>query len=173
MVSAIRRISVSCLLLVGFAAASASAATIQLSAVLDGAQANAGAGTGSSGTGVMNITLDDVTGDMSWSGSFSGLSGTFSVAHFHGPALSNQNGGVQVGTAVNVDPGGLSGTSVGNATLSAQQISDLVNGLWYWNVHSSVNPGGELRGNISVVPEPGTGLLLALGLLGIARQRRA
>lgn len=166
------RLTILSLLTLCLIAAPAGAATILLSAVLDGPSASAGAGTGSLGTGVIDITLDDVTGDMSWSGSFSGLSGVFTVAHFHGPALPNQNGGVEVGTAVTIDPGGQSGTSIGNATLSAQQIADLVGGLWYWNVHSSVNTGGEIRGNLAVVPEPSTGLLLALGLATIARRRR-
>ena len=80
-----------------------SAATIQLSGTLDGALANAGAGTGSTGSGTVSVTLDDVTGDLSWSFAFAGLLGDFTVAHFHGPALPNQNAGVQIGTPVVLD----------------------------------------------------------------------
>ena len=165
-------LALSFLLLVAWATP-ASSAIIQLAASVDGAQAAAGAGTGSAGTGSMSITLDDVTGDMSWSGSFSGLGSPFLVAHFHGPALTNQNGGVIFGTSVTTGGGGTSGTSAGNATLTAPQIADLTGGLWYWNVHSTGFPGGELRGNIVVVPEPGTGLLLSLGVTALALRRRS
>lgn len=153
-------------------AAPAGAAIIQLFAVVDGAQAAAGAGTGSSATGTMSITLDDSTNQISWSGSFAGLGSPFLVAHFHGPALPNQGAGVALGTAVVTSNGGLDGTSVGNATISAQQAADLANGLWYWNVHSTTFTGGEIRGNLAVVPEPGTGLLVGGGMLGLALRRR-
>lgn len=156
-------------------ATQASAATILLSANVDGAQANAGAGTGSPGTGTIDLTLDDVTNSLSWSGSFSGLLTSASVAHFHGPALPNQNAGVTVGTALVLGTGGTSGTANGSTTITPTQAADLIAGLWYWNVHSSGNPGGEIRGNITVVPEPGTALLVGLGLasLATARRRRA
>jgi len=172
MVRSLRQCSIALLILTFFMSGSASAATILLSGNLSGAAANAGAGTGSSGTGSVNLSFDDVTKELEWSGAFSGLTQAFSVAHFHGPAAPNANGGVTIGTAVVTDPGGLSGTSNGTATLSATQEADLLGGLWYWNVHSSFAPGGELRANISIVPEPGTAMLLGLGLGGLALQRR-
>lgn len=150
----------------------ASALTINLAGVLDGSQAAAGAGTGSTGTGSVSITLDDQTLEMTWSASFSGLVGTYTVSHFHGPAAANENGGVQVGTSFTLSPDLKSGTGGATVTLSASQAADLVAGLWYLNIHSSVNGGGEIRGNISVVPEPGTAMLFGAGLLGVASLRR-
>ncbi|MGI9431087.1 MAG: CHRD domain-containing protein [Myxococcota bacterium] len=150
----------------------ASAVTIDLAGVLDGSQANAGAGTGSTGTGSVSITLDDQTLEMTWSASFSGLVGTYTVAHFHGPALPNQNAGVALGVSFTLSPDLHSGTGGGTVTLSASQAADLAAGLWYLNVHSSVHGGGELRANVSVVPEPATALLFGAGLIGIASARR-
>lgn len=152
--------------------APASATIIQLFANVDGAQAAAGVGTGSSATGTMSVTLDDSTNEISWSGSFAGLGSPFLVAHFHGPALPSQSAGVALGTAVTTSNGDLDGTSVGNATITAQQAADLANGLWYWNVHSDTFTGGEIRGNLFVVPEPGSGLLFGLGTVALALRRR-
>ena len=155
--------------------ATAGALTIQLEGILDGAQANAGSGTGSTATGTVSVTLDDQTLEMTWSSSFSGLVGTYTVAHFHGPAAANQNGGVQVGVSFSLSGDLKSGTGGGTTTLTAQQAADLAAGLWYLNIHSTVNPGGEIRGNLAVVPEPGTALLFGAGLIGVAglgRRRR-
>ncbi len=114
-----------------------------LTATLDGSQANAGAGTGSPGTGFATVTYDDSTGFLSWNASWSGLSGTVTVAHFHGPALPNQNAGIQVGISV-------PSPSIGSASIIVSQANDLLDGLWYLNVHSTVYPGGEIRGQVQV-----------------------
>jgi hypothetical protein len=36
----------------------------------------------------------------------------------------------------------------GTFTLSAANLTDLQNGNWYVNVHTTVNPGGEIRGQL-------------------------
>jgi len=145
-------------LLVFFFVQPAPAALIHLAGTLDGAQANAGAGTGSAGIGSVELTLDDQTHRVVWNGSFSGLGGVYTVAHFHGP------GGGLFGTPFTVDPGGHSGTGFGSLTISSEQAADLVAGLWFLNVHSTTWPTGEIRADLFVVPEPATGLLLGLGL---------
>ena len=140
---------------------------IPLSVSMDCAQANAGAGTcgaGGSGTGSASLTLDTGTNALVWSITWSGLSGTPTVMHFHGPALPNQNAGVQVGTGVAGPP------VVGNAVLAAGQVTDLLAGLWYLNLHTDVFGAGEIRGQ--VVPEPATLLLIGAGLVALAAARR-
>ena len=152
---------------------SAGAAIINLQSTIDGAQANAGAGTGSPGTGFATMTLDDVTKLFSWDISWSGLDGNITVAHFHGPAAGGQNAGVQVNFGA---ISGLSSPSIGSTTISAQQEVDLLAGLWYINIHTDFFPGGEIRGQVQVVPIPaavwlfGSGLL---GLVGIARRKKS
>ena len=153
----------------------ASSIIIPLSASMDCAQANAGAGTcgaGGSGTGSATITFDTDTNLLSWNISWSGLSGTLTVAHFHGPALPNQNAGVTV-NFLSIAPGN---PSIGSTTISASQATDLLNDLWYINIHSTAFPGGEIRGQV-LVPEPATSLLLGAAVvataLAVRRGRRS
>ena len=117
---------------------------INLEATLDTAQANAGAGAGigSSGTGMATVTLDDVTNLFSWNVTWQGLSGGTIAAHFHGPALPNQDGVIQVviGSAT---------PAIGSTVISASQAADLLAGLWYVNVHTILFPGGVIRGQVS------------------------
>jgi hypothetical protein len=58
------------------------------------------------------------------------------------------------------------------ASLPAGTLTNL-----YFNVHTTNFGGGEIRGNIAVVPEPSTYALLGAGLAGVAglarRRRRA
>ena len=144
-------------------AAPASAVTINLVANMDCSQAAAGVGTcgaGGSGTGSATITFDTNTNLLSWNVSWSGLSAPATLAHFHGPALPTQNAGVQVGI-------GVPSPRVGSQVISGAQATDLLNGLWYINIHSSNFPAGEIRGQVLVVPGPTTLGLLGLGLLGL------
>jgi hypothetical protein len=148
---------------------SVNATIIKFSATLDGAQANAGSGTGSLASGIGLAWLDDQTNDFSWQVSWSGLNGV-TAAHFHGPALANANAGVQVPISV------LSNPSSGNTVLIASQASDLMNGLWYINIHTTTFPGGEIRGQVQQlvdVAAPNTLVLLSLTLLGLITKRRS
>ena len=140
---------------------SASAAIIPFTATIDGAQANAGAGTGSLSTGSASMTLDTGTNLFSWNISWTPLVSGETVAHFHGPALPNQNAGVQVNIGVGSNP------AIGNAVLTAPQQNDLVAGLWYINIHSNAFPGGEIRGQVNVVPVPAAVWLFGSGILGL------
>jgi len=60
----------------------------------------------------------------------------------------------------------------GNMTTLAAQIPNILAGRSYINFHTTENAGGEIRGLIQVVPEPGTIFLFAAGLLGFAGARR-
>jgi len=95
----------------------------------------------SSGTGSAAIKLD---GDvLSWTIVYSGLSGPVTGAHFHGPAPVGANAGVIVPFA-----GSLASPIIGSKQLTAAQIAQLKSGLWYLNLQTAANPGGELRGQV-------------------------
>lgn len=148
----------------------ADAATVNLQATMDGPSANAGVGTGSPGIGLGTMTFDTTTKVLSWNIVWSGLFGTETAMHFHGPATPAQNAGVQVGTGIAGPP------VIGNAVLNATQEADLLSGLYYLNLHTTTDPGGEIRGQVLVVeqgPSLGPlGIVLTGSLLALALHRR-
>ena len=136
--------------------------------VMTGDQANAGQGTGSAGKGAATMTLNSNTGEFIWFVAWENLTGNVTNAHFHGPAAPDQNGGVQVAIDFGSNP------TSGSAILTSGQIDDLLAGLWYINIHSSVNPGGEIRGQVlalspAPVPVPGAVWLFGSALIGMVR----
>jgi len=98
------------------------------------------------GVGSCTITLDDVTGNVSVSGSYSGLTSNANAAHIHGLAAPGANAGILVALT---QTGGTSGTIGGGGTLSAGDVTGMLNGLTYINVHTTSHPGGETRGQIT------------------------
>ena len=125
-------------------------------------------------TGVGTVWLNDATNELTWDIPYSGLSGDLTAAHFHGPAARGATAGVQVPIAAGPLPklGTLSG---GTIITDAQEIQ-LLDGLWYINIHTALNGPGEIRGQIdgaNVIPEPATlGLIVAGGLAVLRRRRR-
>ena len=63
----------------------------------------------------------------------------------------------------------------GNNTTLAAQLSNILEGRSYINFHTTQFAGGEIRGNISPIPEPETyALMLAgLGVMSLVARKRA
>jgi hypothetical protein len=102
--------------------------------------------TTTSGKGVVTASYDPATKVLTWEGNFSGLSGPATAAHFHGPAEAGKN----AAPAVWISEKGqnLASPFKGTATLTDAQADDLQKGLWYANVHTDANKGGEIRGQV-------------------------
>jgi hypothetical protein len=98
----------------------------------------------SAGTGTADINYDPATKKLSWTLTYSGLSGPATAAHFHGPAEAGKNAGVAVAI-----PNATKSPTEGSATLTAAQAADLEAGKYYVNVHTAANPGGEIRGQVT------------------------
>jgi CHRD domain/PEP-CTERM motif len=147
-------------------AAPAGATIINLFATIDGAQETPPVATPATGTA--SITYNDVSNQLDWTITFSGLLGTINNAHFHGPAPVGVPAGVRVG--IPFTAGVTADTLVGSAIISEAFETELLGQLWYINIHSTFAPGGEIRGQ--VIPEPGTLLLAGLGLIALAARRR-
>jgi len=99
----------------------------------------------SAGTGDAAVKLDKATKTVSWTVSYSGLTGDATAAHFHGPAAPGANAGVVIPIAA----GSVPNPAVGSKVLTDDQIADLMAGKWYVNIHTKANPGGEIRGQVT------------------------
>lgn len=124
---------------------------------LSGAQEVPAVATTASGQGTVVVSADGST--ITYLVTFSGLSGTVNAAHIHTGAVG-ANGGVIL--PLTAGPSPMSGTltsanfaASGSVTTFAQAVAAIRAGTTYFNLHTTANPGGELRGQIGVtVPPP-------------------
>lgn len=97
------------------------------------------------------LTYDPATRVVTWTITYNGLSGTATMAHFHGPADKGKNGPVVIWLSTKGSPA--ESPFKGEATLTPEQAQQFTAGEWYVNVHSQAHPAGEIRGQ--VVPPKG------------------
>jgi hypothetical protein len=133
---------------------------------LDGLQSH----TNAPGTGAGTATLDLQSLLLHVDLSFTGLLAPATAAHIHNGALG-VNGPVIIPFVG--FPNTTSGTFSFSTVITAVQADLMLANHTYVNVHTSVFPGGEIRGQvISAIPEPGTlGLLATAALAALAGWR--
>ncbi|HEV7331141.1 MAG TPA: CHRD domain-containing protein [Flavisolibacter sp.] len=97
--------------------------------------------------GTISGTYNKETNLLTYTITWTGLTGgNASAMHFHGPAEPGKAAGVRLGIT-GFTPAA-SGTVSGTATLDDTQEEELVNGLWYYNIHNAMYQPGEIRGQV-------------------------
>ena len=94
----------------------------------------------SAGTGTAQVNVDTEKKEVSWTITFSGLSGDATAAHFHGPAAVGENAGPVVDISGKIESG--------SSPLTDAQLADLEAGRLYINIHTAQFPDGEIRGQV-------------------------
>ena len=169
------------------------AVPITYTAFLDGPSENPAVP--SPGPGTSRVIIDPDTDYLLIEASFSGLVGPTTAAHIHAavappgtvgvavqaPVLSGFPLGVTSGSYSNVFDLSQASTysasfinNFGGGTVAGAEAAlaaALANGQAYFNIHSTFRTGGEIRGFLTVVPEPATMGLITLGLAGLGAHR--
>lgn len=174
----------------------ASAAPMSFDAVLTGS--NEVPSNASPGTGFALVTIDPVANTLSVNVTFSGLLGNTTASHIHCCLASPLLAGVNVGVATTTPtfPGFPLGVTSGTysdtfdmtlassynpafvtaeggvSAAEAALFTGIESDETYLNIHTTVDPGGEIRGFLVPVPEPLTWTLFGAGLAGAIAMRR-
>ncbi len=80
-----------------------------------------------------------------WEISYNDLSSPVTAAHFHGPVGPGVAAGVQLKMA---PTNATTNRIAGEATLTDEQMRQVLGGLWYVNIHTEKYPDGEIRGQV-------------------------
>jgi hypothetical protein len=151
----------------------------------------------SPGIGFTEIDFDLVAHTLRVQVTFSGLLGTTIAAHIHAPTAVAGAGTTGVATELPLFTGFPTGVTSGSydhtfdsslastynpafvtangGSVAAAEVAlftALVDGKAYLNIHTTVVPGGEIRGFPHPVPEPASVALVGLGALGLIAVRR-
>lgn len=138
----------------GFTAFNASVGSVssvkKVTVKLTGAQEVPAVATSGSGTAVLTYNTETkvITYKITWK--LGSATSTTTMMHFHGA----EDGGPTKNSGVQIPITGFSTGSSGKFSGSTVPLTDaqedqLLHGKWYVNIHSSVSPGGEIRGNIN------------------------
>jgi hypothetical protein len=187
---------------VGIAAALLCATTAQAAITVYGVTLNGASESppnASPGVGSGTVTIDTIANTMAVSLTFSGLLGTTTASHIHAPTAAPFTGTAGVATTTPTFTGfplGVTSGSYSNvfdllmassynpayitanggtvAGAEAALLSSITSGQAYLNIHTTVVPGGEIRGFLVAVPEPATWMTMLLGFaaIGFALRRR-
>ncbi len=123
-------------------------------------------GAPSGGTASGLVTVDTNTNTITYNITCANLNGTINNAHFHGPAAPGATAGVKITLTGDV----VGNTIIGSKTFLEADQANILAGLFYLNVHTTLNPAGQVRDQIVLVEFPASSnpaLLMLGGLLAV------
>ena len=150
-------------------------------------------------TGIATVVLDTAAHTISIAATFNGLSSNDTAAHIHCcqplgtnagvattlPAFQGFPLGVTSGTypatvfdltqALIYNPAFVTANGGTLAGAEAALEAGMLAGMTYFNIHTMINPGGEIRGQLfqaAAVPEPASLVILGSALVGFCAVRR-
>lgn len=97
------------------------------------------------GTGTSTLIFNNDTKIFTITTTYSGLTGPATGAHIHRGAVGTAPASNVIFPFINVTVSPIIYTS---AAITAAEEADLKAGLWYVNVHTALNPPGEIRGQL-------------------------
>ena len=100
----------------------------------------------SPGSGSAVIKYNRTTKMLEYTVTFNNLTGPPAAGHIHASAPRGANSGVLI--PFSGLPQATSGVIVGSAKIADDKEEDLLNGLFYINLHTAAYPAGEIRGQI-------------------------
>jgi CHRD domain len=97
--------------------------------------------------GVAFVTFNAQTQEVCFSISYEdfNLTSPETAAHFHFPAPPGVNAPVRIFLPAGAPK---NDCATADPPLEIQDITDLFSGRWYMNIHTQMNPGGEIRGQV-------------------------
>src|SRR5437773_2717461 len=96
-----------------------------------------------SGIASLSGTFNASTNVLQYNITWSGLTGSATGMHFHGPATMGVSASILVG--LNITTNGISGNGSGTVTVDESFKSALLAGQIYYNIHTALYPAGEIR----------------------------
>ncbi len=114
-------------------------------ATLDGAQENPPVTTNANGVG--NFALNATGSELSYDVTVNGLSGAISASHFHNAATGVNGPVVRAITFTGNNSSGV-WKNTDTQALTPALVAELLATKIYVNVHTAMNPGGEIRGQL-------------------------
>jgi hypothetical protein len=105
--------------------------------------------TTSTATGTFDVSFNKTSNVLNYTVNWSNLTGLPNGAHIHGPAARGVSTGFKHDFSAPL-PKTISGTYSGSVVVDGISIKEdsLLMGFYYINIHTPLNPGGEIRGQI-------------------------
>lgn len=106
-------------------------------------------------TGWADVSYNKTTHMLTFTLNWANLTGNPTGAHIHGTAARGSNAGIKF-DFFSLIPKTPSGSYSSSVLVDGTSINeaDLLNGMYYFNIHTPLNPGGEIRGQIEFYDQP-------------------